>query len=98
MKFICDFCKKMYNTAKEAEECELAHKNEEARLAAKSGAERKISDAVNAFITKYKSTPSIELTEENQKIVLDDTMSKIDETFDSILKLFDDDNDVNDNK
>ena len=61
------------------------------QLAAKAATEAKISEAINAFITKYKAMPSIELTEDNQKVLIGDVVGKVEEAFDLILSLLGDD-------
>lgn len=91
MKHVCEVCNQQYDSVKDAELCEMAHIREKAQHAAKVAAEAKISEAVNAFAAKYKTMPNIELTEENQKVLLGDLAGKVGEAFDLLLELFGDD-------
>ena len=90
MKHVCEVCNTQYDTIEAAEQCELGHKKEKMQLVAKAAAEAKISEAINAFITKYKAMPNIELTEENQKVLIGDVVGKVEEAFDLILGLLGD--------
>lgn len=85
MKYICEICNKQYATVSEAEQCELAHKRKTAEESVKTTAETKISDAVNAYIAKYKEFPSIDITPENQKLLIGDLANKLDKTFDMLI-------------
>lgn len=91
MKHVCEVCNTQYGTVEAAEQCELGHKKEKMQLVAKAAAEAKISEAINAFVTKYKAMPNIELTEENQKVLIGDVVGKVEEAFDLILGLLGDD-------
>lgn len=53
MKYICEVCNKQYATVAEAEKCELEHKKKADEESVKTTSGTKISDAVNAYITKY---------------------------------------------
>lgn len=92
MKYICEICNKQYGTVAEAEQCEVKHKKEKEDESAKSSTEGKISDALNAFITKYKEFPNIKLMPDNQKIVSGRIASRIDDVMGSLFDLFPDDN------
>lgn len=81
MKYICEICKKTYGDVAEAEACERAHQKEKMEADAKTSAEAKINDAINAFVARYKKRPEIKLAEENQKIVL----NGIEEEFKTVL-------------
>lgn len=71
MKYVCEVCNQQFDTAPEAQQCEFAHKQEKAKAEAQSRAEIAISEAVNAYIAKYKTVPAIEITGENHSILLD---------------------------
>lgn len=79
MKYICEVCNQQFNTADEARNCEYTH-NAEAKKKqliekAKASASEKISDAINAYIERYKELPEIELSPENQNIFTVDGIS-----------------------
>ena len=99
MKHICEICNAQYNTVAEAEKCELAHKKAKEQEAIKATAESTISEAINAFITKYKAMPIIEVAEENQKILFGELSNKAEEVIDYIIGLLiggDDEDECND--
>lgn len=93
MKHICEICNKQYDTVTEAEKCELAHKKAAAEESVKTTAETKISDAVNAYIAKYKELPSIDITPENHKFLLGDMAEKLEKTFDMLIDILCEDGD-----
>ena len=87
MKHICEICNKQYGTVEGAEQCELAHKKEMTEERAKTAAEAKISAAVNAYITRYREFPDIEISAENQKILFDDMSDGLEKTFDMLINI-----------
>lgn len=88
MKHICEICSKQYATVAEAEKCELAHKKKNAEEAARVASEEAISDAVNAYITKYKTLPSVAVIPENQEFVIGEFGDKLETLFDKLLDIF----------
>ena len=95
MKYICEICNKQYATVSEAEQCELAHKKKTAEESAKTTAETKISDAVNAYITKHKECPNIDITPENQKLIIGNITDKLEKTFDMLFDVLCEDDEEN---
>lgn len=87
MKHICEICNKQYDTVEGAEQCELAHKKEAVEESAKAAAETKISVAVNAYIARYKELPGIEISAENQRLLLGDMAYKLEKTFDMLIDI-----------
>lgn len=85
MKYICEICNKQYATVSEAEHCELAHKKKTAEESVKTATESKISDAINAYIAKYKEFPNVNLTPESQKFLVDDFTDRLGKTFDMLI-------------
>lgn len=95
MKHICEICNKQYDTVAGAEKCELAHKKEALEASAKTSMGTAISDAVNAYVAKFKEFPDIELTPESQKLLIGDFAEKLEKTFDVLVDILcgDDDED-----
>lgn len=85
MKYICEICNKQYATVAEAEQCELVHKKKNADESVKATAETKISDAINAYIAKYKEFPNVDITPENQKFLIGDLADRLEKTFDMLI-------------
>lgn len=97
MKYICEICNKQYDTVAGAEQCELAHKKEALEASAKNSAEAAISDAVNAYVAKFKEFPSIEIAPENKKFLISGLAEKIEDAFDILVDIFcEDDEDEDD--
>ena len=99
MKHGCEICNTQYNTVAEAEKCELTHKKEKEQETVKATAESTISEAINAFIAKYKVMPTIEVAEENQKILFGELSNKAEQVIDCIIDLLiggDDEDECND--
>ncbi len=96
MKHICEICNRQYDTVAGAEQCELAHKKEALEASAKASTEAAISDAVNAYIAKFKEFPAIEITPENQKLLLGDFAEKLEKTFDMLVDILCEDGDEDD--
>lgn len=88
MKYVCEICNNQFDTPGAAERCEYGHKREQMQRAAKDAAAAKISDAVNAFITKYGEAPAIHLTEENEALAFGEVVNNLGEVFDVLLDLF----------
>lgn len=88
MKYICEVCNTQYNSIKDAERCELAHRQEKAQLAAKAASEAKINEAVNAYIDRYKEIPAIEITDKNREAIEKNIIDKVEKTFNILLDLF----------
>lgn len=87
MKHICEICNKQYDTVAGAEKCELAHKKEALEASAKTSMGTAISDAVNAYVAKFKEFPDIELTPESQKLLIGDFAEKLEKTFDMLVDI-----------
>lgn len=98
MKHICEICNKQYDTVSGAEQCEFAHKKEALEASAKASTAAAISVAVNAYITKFKEFPAIELTPENQKFLLGDFSEKLEKTFDMLVDILCEDDDEDDDE
>ena len=98
MKHICEICNKQYDTVAGAEKCELAHKKEALEASAKTSMGTAISDAVNAYVAKFKEFPSIEITSENQKLLLGDFAEKLEKTFDMLVDILCEDDDEDDDE
>ena len=81
MKYICEVCNQQFNTADEARNCEYTHnmevKKKQLIEKAKTSASEKISDAINAYIERYKELPEIELSPESQSIIANEVFSTI---------------------
>ena len=88
MKHICEICNQQYDTVEAAERCELTHKKDDAAKKMQADASAKINDAVNAYVAKYKELPELDLTDENQKILLEDLADKVGETLGTLINLF----------
>jgi hypothetical protein len=84
MKYICEICNTKFDSPAEAERCELTHKEQRQRIA-KEAAEIKISNAVNAFISKYGEMPTIHLSDENEAITLTEISADICEMLESFF-------------
>ena len=87
MKHICEICNQRYDTVEAAEQCELAHKKDDAAKKMQADASAKINDAVNAYVAKYKELPELDLTDENQKILLEALADKVGETFGMLINM-----------
>lgn len=87
MKHICEICNQQYDTVEAAEQCELAHKKDDAAKKMQADASAKINDAVNAYVAKYKELPELDLTDENQKILLEALADKVGETFGMLINM-----------
>ena len=87
MKCICEICNQQYDTVEAAEQCELAHKKGDAAKKVQADASAKINDAVNAYVAKYKELPELELTDENQKILLEAIVDKVGDTFGMLIHM-----------
>lgn len=87
MKYICEICNQQYDTVEAAEQCELAHKKDNAIKKMQADAAAKINDAVNAYVSKYKELPELDLTDENQKILLEALADKVGETFGMLINM-----------
>ena len=87
MKHICEICNQQYDTVEAAEQCELAHKKYDAAKKMQADASAKINDAVNAYVAKYKELPGLDLTDENQKILIEAIADKVDEIFGTIINM-----------
>lgn len=85
MKYICEICNKQYDTAAEAEKRELKHKKENVEKSAKTSASAKISDAVNAYVAKYKELPNINIASENQKNIIGDLADGLEKIFGMLI-------------
>lgn len=96
MKHICEICNKQYDTVAGAEKCELAHKKEALEASAKISMGTAISDAINAYVAKFKELPSIEITPENQKLILGDFAERLDKIFDTLVGILCEDDDEDD--
>ena len=55
MKHICEICNQQYDTVEAAEQCELAHKKDDAAKKMQADASAKINDAVNADLQQARS-------------------------------------------
>lgn len=88
MKYICEICNKQYDTVEAAEQCELVHKKDDAAKKTQADASAKINDAVNAYVAKYKELPELDLTDKNQKILLEALANKVEETFGMLINMF----------
>lgn len=84
MKHICEICNQQYDTVEAAEQCELAHKKDDAAKKMQADASAKINDAVNAYVAKYKELPELDLTDESQKILLE---ALVGETFGMLINM-----------
>lgn len=87
MKYICDICDTQYKTYDEASKCEAEHKRAAIMAQTRAADSRRISNAFNAFINKYKEMPEIELTEENQNVLLGDFTDKLDKVVDMLIDI-----------
>lgn len=87
MKYICEICNQQYDSVEVAEQCELAHKKDDAAKKMQADASAKINDAVNAYVAKYKELPELDLTDENQKILLEALADKVGETFGMLINM-----------
>lgn len=96
MKHICEICNKQYDTVEAAEQCELAHKKDDAAKAMRAEASVKINDAVNTYVAKYKELPELDLTDENQKILLGALADKVGETIGMLVDMLCEDDDDDD--
>ena len=93
MKHICEICNQQFNSAPEAEKCELQHKRAALAAEAQADTAAKINNAVNAYVAKYKALPEFDLTPENQEIVLESLIDTVGDTFTALLNLLSDDDD-----
>lgn len=63
MKYICEKCKKIYDTQDEAIECEKRHEVEEIQkkqiAAERDALEKEINAKIKAYYEKYKEFPTI---------------------------------------
>ena len=87
MKHVCEICNQQYDTVQGAEQCELAHKKDDIAKKMQADASAKLNDAVNAYVAKYNELPEFELTDENQKILLEALADNISETFSALVGL-----------
>lgn len=87
MKFVCEICNQKYDSVAMAEQCELAHKKEYIANKAQTDASAKINEAVNAYVAKYKELPELDLTEDNQKVILEALADKVGETFGMLINM-----------
>ena len=85
MKYVCEICNEKFDTSAKAEECELKHKREKVKEEMQAATEAKISEIVNAYITRYKTVPNISITEENQRIILDAMFDRVGQTLDALF-------------
>jgi hypothetical protein len=60
MKFMCECCKKVHDTPEQAMGCEKKH-HEEKVTEEKMRTSRKISDAMTAYVRRYKEFPDINI-------------------------------------
>lgn len=93
MKYICDICNTQYKTYDEANKCEAEHKKVAIMEQVRDADARRISNAFNAFIKKYKEMPNIEFTEENQDVLLGDFTDKLDKMVDVLIDIITEDDD-----
>lgn len=98
MKHICEICNKQYDTVAGAEKCELAHKKEALEASAKASMATAISDAVNAYVAKFKEFPSIEITLENQKFLVGDFAENLEKAIDILFDILFEDDDEDDDE
>jgi hypothetical protein len=75
MKFICERCKTQYDTPEKAMECENSHEVNEKK---KAEMNKKISDAVNAYIAKFHEVPEIHIESSNRNFLFPSIRSLID--------------------
>ena len=87
MKYICEICNQQYDTVEAAEQCELTHKKDDAAKKMQADASAKINDAMNAYVAKYKELPEIDLTDKNQKNLIEALANKVDETFGMLISM-----------
>ena len=87
MKYICEICNQQYDSVEVAEQCELAHKKDEAAKKMQADASAKINDAVNAYVAKYKELPELDLADENQKILLEALVDKVGDIFGMLIDM-----------
>lgn len=85
MKYLCEKCNKQYNSQEEAIKCEMEHEKEAEIAASRGAADRKISDAVNAYIAKFKAMPAVKINAENEDIIYDSLRSEICKVFDMLF-------------
>ena len=87
MKYICEICHQQFNTAPEAEDCELAHQKAKRNAEVKDAASEKISDAINAYIAKFKEFPEFNISEDNLGIVIGSLAENVEDAFKSLATI-----------
>lgn len=69
VKYTCEVCGAEFNTPDEAKKCESKHDLLRKKDELKAKSEEAIAEMVNRHIQTFKEFPSVELSEESQKII-----------------------------